>query len=213
MSWEENLILRTLAVREMTTSVPKKDAKALAGTPLPAKKTLGERVRAAYVRAGYNRSEMARLLDRSLPTIKSWELAGTGDPEGVQDIKQSDLRAIADLCGVTVEWLATGRMESRVVPDHEPNEPPYWTWREFLREEGDRLSDDERRELAQHRRREGIPSVAYYKAQLGLLRAGFTMAERELGQAEDDAAASELHTVGGTVVDRKAEIAKRRKKG
>lgn len=190
----------------------KREPEELARLPLPRVKTLGDRIKATYERAGYNRSQMARLLGKSLPTLTSWELVGTGHPDAVQDVKHGDLQAIADFCGVTVEWLATGREESRVELDADRGEPPYPAWKRFVDQYGKTLSEDEYAELASLRRRIGPPSVEWYHGQLGLIRMGIPREDREAGAKETAAGKRELEDAGGRVVDRR-NAKKRKPKG
>jgi transcriptional regulator with XRE-family HTH domain len=64
-------------------------------------KTIHERIRHLRSILGLEQAEMAKLIGVSRGAVGNWELRG--------GIKQANLRRLADLTGVSFEWLATGK--------------------------------------------------------------------------------------------------------
>jgi len=181
---------------------PKRELPPLRGT------TFAERLLEAIANAGLeNPHQLALKAGIAYDAVHDWVKGKVTEP------RLPSLKKVAEVTGYSVPDLLGGAPRTKVERDAEPDEPPYPAWREFLRNHRKDLSDDERAELADHRRRRGAPSVQYYESQLRLLRLGFTLAEREEGGTETDAGRAELDEGGGRVVDRKAAQKRRRKGG
>ena len=75
--------------------------------------TLGWRLRMAMEYAGVKRDEMAAHLGVSPASITRWTHDDGAGP------RKSDLRVWADLCGVSLTWLETGRLPGPKRPEGE----------------------------------------------------------------------------------------------
>ncbi|OSQ41646.1 XRE family transcriptional regulator [Thalassospira sp. MCCC 1A01428] len=65
------------------------------------RKDLAERLKLALAQSGFTQEVLAEKIGVSLSGVKKW-LTGTSDP------KWSSIVSISEVCGVSVEWLATG---------------------------------------------------------------------------------------------------------
>ena len=79
--------------------------------------SFGRRLRRARHSAGLTQRQVAQRLDMRVPTISEWE----GDKVGSPDIAL--LEPVADLLGVTVQWLLVG---SPHTDDIAQPDPPGW---------------------------------------------------------------------------------------
>lgn len=70
--------------------------------------TVGERIKAAYLRAGLKRAAFARMVDVSYPTVENWE-HGRTKPQA------DNLQRIADVTGFSASEIDNGRLRARVV--------------------------------------------------------------------------------------------------
>ncbi|MDH5492944.1 MAG: helix-turn-helix domain-containing protein [Myxococcales bacterium] len=146
--------------------------------------SLGDRIKAAYLRAGLRRSDFAKLVDVSYPTVMNWEKAKTSP-------NHDNLLRIAEVTGRSLEELVG---EARL----ELETTSYPAFAEFLKSElGRSMSADERETLASVRFRHGRPTVALYQSWLLGMRSGLTddqarESERVMTEAEARAKAAGL---------------------
>ncbi len=121
--------------------------------------TLGQRIRAAYLARGMNRSQFQRALGVAYTTILAWER-----DESVPTLE--NLAAASVVLGVSTSFL---RGEGEDV-----NEPHYIAWKSFLESAaGQGMTAEERRTMASLRFASGIePSIGLYQAMLLGLRMG-----------------------------------------
>lgn len=92
---------------------------------------VGERIREAYLKAGYNRNRFARLIDVNYTTIYNWE-------KGVRLPSATSLEAIAAATGTSATSLLTGDPEAVSQSAHHSPQPGYLkaaekAWSEFLK--------------------------------------------------------------------------------
>jgi phage repressor protein C with HTH and peptisase S24 domain len=66
------------------------------------RKELSERLKLALAKAGFTQEVLAEKIGVSLSGVKKW-LTGASDP------KWSSIVSTSEVCGVSVEWLATGK--------------------------------------------------------------------------------------------------------
>lgn len=93
-------------------------------------RTVGERIRAAYIAAGYNRHTFALAMGSAYTTVNAWEKQDTAPSDDL-------LRRASELTGVPPSVL---RGETAPV-----DEAQYEAWRAFLEtEKGRSMSDGER---------------------------------------------------------------------
>jgi len=124
--------------------------------------TVGQRIRAAYLHRGLNRSQLQRALGVAYTTILSWER-----DEAVPNTE--NLNGLSVLLGVTTSWIL-GEPEGGAVV----TEPQYRAWGLFLQSaEGKGMSQEERETLGSMRFADKIePTPELYRALLLGLRMG-----------------------------------------
>jgi transcriptional regulator with XRE-family HTH domain len=137
----------------------------MATNPNPKNAAVGERIRAGYIKAGYNRNQFSRFLDVNYTTVINWE-KGKKVPSG------ENLQAIATALGTTVEWLMNGD-ETTPRRGVSPSPSPGYeaaaegAWEEFLRTDANIVklfSPDELEEIRGIRFRSGAPgSASFYR--------------------------------------------------
>jgi transcriptional regulator with XRE-family HTH domain len=111
------------------------------------KRTTGQRIRDAYLRAGYNRSQFARALDVHYTTVIAWE-------NSTQAPKDENIRLVADLLGVP-------EAEIRGYQDPLKAYPAYAEW--LRGPEAAHATPEQRQALAMQQWPEGYePSVLVY---------------------------------------------------
>lgn len=124
--------------------------------PTLASPTLGERMRAAYLAKGLNRSQFVRALGVSYPTAMRWESNQTAP-------SLDELHAISAITGVPVAVL---------LQDGGPmTGPQYESWAKFLKSpQGKAATAEERQILGSVHFPGRPPTVAVYMAMLVALR-------------------------------------------
>lgn len=119
--------------------------------------TLGQRIIAAMQHAGLKKAWLAERVGVSWTTVNAWANGSA--------VSAENLRRIAEVCGVSMEWLQTGRHVARASAVNE-------ALRDFLlTPDGQATTPEEQAELASFVP-SGEASVAFYGALLLLMRSG-----------------------------------------
>lgn len=117
--------------------------------------TVGERIRGAYMRAGMNRSQFARLLDVAYTTVNDWEKKD-------RTPQANTLERIAEILHVSIDELMG-------TTDQAPHTQAVLS--EFLASpQAEGISDGERRTLESMRFYDMSPDLAMYAGVLSMLR-------------------------------------------
>lgn len=85
---------------------PVKGTNPTAGSEPLAGSTVGQRIRSAYLRAGFNRSSFARAIDKSYGTVIAWE-------NGKSFPRRTSLELIAEVTGFPYEAFISGPSPSQ----------------------------------------------------------------------------------------------------
>ena len=130
--------------------------------------TLGERIRAAYLRAGMNRSQFQRALGVAYTTILHWEANRTAP-------LMTHLKAIASVTGVSINELSSDDPITETVLETEPAYPALTAFLEGP--EGQTATPDELEQLRAVRFR-NEPTPLSYHYLLASIRAGIPEAQQ-----------------------------------
>jgi len=150
--------------------------------------TVGQRIIAAMQHAGLKKAWLAERVGVSWTTVNAWANGSA--------ITAENLRRVADVCGVSMEWLQTGRHITHAIAAND-------ALREFLETpDGRQATVEERAELASFVP-QGEASVSFYGALLLLIRSGLKRSLEE--EPEDD------HETSSVRMTKKAAFAKPRK--
>ena len=122
-------------------------------------RTVGERIRAAYLAKGMNRSQLQRALGVAYTTLRAWERDESSP-------SFENLNALSALLEISVSELAGEERPRRPEPTTE-------AWLAFLETRaGQGMSDDERETLASVHLVGIAPTVPLYQSLLKGLRSG-----------------------------------------
>lgn len=121
--------------------------------------TMGQRIQAARLRAGLNKTQFGKLVDVSAPTIDAWEA-------DKKEIRLSNLERVAEVTGFSVEELRGA--EARVVRDDE-TPAALLEFAEQRKAQGRPISDERLATLSGYRWKGGAPTAqtfAFFDAAL-----------------------------------------------